>query len=158
MISTPDLCDQFGDRVQVAEPVFRHYGGQRQFAGPCQTIQCYEDNSRVAEQVAEAGRGRVLMVDGGASLRRSLLGDNLAGKAVANGWSGIVIYGCLRDVEAIAAMDLGVMALASIPRKTEKLGQGKVGVPLSFAGLRLQPGYWVYADETGLIAASTRLV
>ena len=156
-ISTPDLCDEYGDEVQVAEPLFRHYGAVKAFGGEVVTIKCFEDNSLVAESVASAGEGRVLVVDGGGSLRRSLLGDNLARKAVDNGWAGIVIYGALRDVEEIAPMTLGVMAMNSIPRKTEKRGEGQRDIALQFAGVSCKPGDWLYADETGVIIAPRSL-
>jgi len=157
-ISTPDLCDEYGEAVQVAEPIFKHYGGKRQFGGEVVTVKCFEDNSLVGEMVRSPGAGRVLVVDGGASPRRSLLGDQLVSHAVDNNWAGIVIYGYIRDVEEIELMSMGVMALGTIPRKTEKLGEGKVNVPLQFAGLRVEPGHYLYADGTGLIVADRSLV
>ena len=157
-ISTPDLCDDFGNEVQVLEPIFRHFGAARQFGGEIATIKCFEDNTLVGNAVKSAGNGRVLVVDGGGSLRRSLLGDNLASAAVANGWVGILIYGAIRDVEEIAPMKLGVMAIAPIPRKTEKRGEGQTDVELVFAGATFKPGDFLYADESGVIVAKKRLV
>lgn len=157
-LSTPDLCDEFGDDVRVLAPGFLHYGAVRQFGGEVVTVKCFEDNSRVAELVKTPGRGRVLVVDGEGSPRRSLLGDNLAAAAVTNGWRGIVINGYLRDVEEIAPMALGVMALGSIPRKTEKRGLGEVDVAVSFAGVTIQPGNYLYADGTGIIVADRALL
>jgi len=157
MISTPDLCDEHGDAVQVAAPVFRHYGAIVNFGGQVATIKCHEDNSLVAEAVKSPGKGRILVVDGGGSVRRSLLGDNLAAKAVENGWSGILIFGALRDVEEIAPMQLGVLALASIPRKTQKRGEGQTGVSLNFAGITINDGDYLYADLTGVIVSTVRL-
>lgn len=153
-ISTPDICDQYGDRVQVAEPLFRHYGKVTAFGGEAATVRCFEDNSRVAEMVRTAGEGKVLVVDGGGSRRRSLLGDNLALAAVENGWSGILVFGCVRDVEELADMSLGVLALGAIPRKTEKRNQGEVGVPVSFAGVTIEPGSFVYADLSGVVVTT----
>ena len=158
MISTPDLCDEFGDQVQVAEPVFKHYGGVHRFGGQIETVKCFEDNSKVAELVKTPGNGRVLVVDGGASPRRSLLGDNLARAAQQNGWSGIVIYGHIRDVEDIAEMDIGVMALGTIPRKTEKRDLGDVGVDVQFAGLAIKAGFYLYADASGVIISEQPLL
>ncbi|MGK0499053.1 MAG: regulator of ribonuclease activity A [Oceanicoccus sp.] len=157
-ISTPDLCDEFGDQVQVADPVFKHYGALRRFGGQVVTVKCFEDNSKVSELVKTAGQGRVLVVDGGASKRRSLLGDNLARAAQQNGWSGIVIYGSIRDVEDIADMAIGVMALGCIPRKTEKRSLGDVEVKLHIAGLRIKPGDYLYADGSGVIIAARALI
>ena len=120
IVSTPDLSDQFDQQVEIVEPLFTHYGSKKQGFGEITTISCFEDNSLVGEQVKLPGHGGVLVVDGGASLRYSLLGDQLAAAAIDNGWSAILINGCLRDVEIIAPMPLVVMALASIPRKTIK--------------------------------------
>ena len=155
--TTPDLCDRFPD-VQVAEPVFRGYGRNIAFAGQAVTVKCFEDNSRVRELAATPGEGRVLVVDGGGSLRRALLGDQIAANAVKHGWSGFLIFGCVRDVDALAALPLGVRALASHPMKTEKRGLGEVNVPVVFAGLSITPGDWIYADANGVIAANTRLL
>lgn len=157
-ISTPDLCDEHGDAVEVLDPLFKHYGGHRQFGGQVTTVKCFEDNSKVAELVKTPGNGQVLVVDGGGSPRRSLLGDNLAAAAVKNGWSGVVIFGYLRDVEEIEPMPLGVMALGSIPRKTEKRDLGDVNVPVTFAGVTIVPGDYLYADGTGIIVAKHALV
>lgn len=155
--TTPDLCDQHPE-VLVAEPVFRSYGGRVAFAGPAATVKCFEDNSRVRELAATPGQGRVMVVDGGGSLRRALLGDQIAAHAVKNGWSGFLVFGCVRDVDALAALPLGVQALASHPMKTEKRGLGEVDVPVAFAGLSLAPGDWIYADANGVIAAKTPLL
>lgn len=155
--TTPDLCDEYPE-VAVADPVFRDYGGASAFCGRIVTIDCFEDNSRVRDLVATDGRGKVLVVQGGGSLRRSLLGDMLAERAVANGWSGLLINGCVRDVEALAKLPLGVKALAACPVKTEKLGKGEVNVAVSFAGLGFQPGQWLYADGNGVIVADRDLL
>jgi regulator of ribonuclease activity A len=155
--TTPDLCDQCPD-VQVAEPVFRSYGGNVAFAGQAMTVKCVDDNSRVRELAATPGEGRVIVVDGGGSLRRALLGDQIAANAVKNGWSGFLIFGCVRDVDALAALPLGVQALASHPMKTDKRGLGEVGVPLAFAGLSITPGDWIYADANGVIVAKAPLL
>ncbi|CAN7423964.1 ribonuclease E activity regulator RraA [Pseudoxanthomonas sp. LjRoot143] len=154
--TTPDLCDQFPD-VQVAEPVFRNFGGQVRFAGPAVTVKCLNDNSRVRELAMTPGEGRVIVVDGGGSLRRALLGDLIAGNAVKNGWSGLVIFGCVRDVEVLATLPLGVQALASHPMKTDRRDLGEVDVPVSFAGVSVTPGDWIYADANGVLIAHARL-
>lgn len=155
--TTPDLCDANPDEVRVADPIFRSYGGRDFFCGQIVTVKCFEDNSKVKELVATSGKGKVMVVDGGGSLRRALLGDQLAGQAVANGWEGILINGCLRDVQIIATLDLGVQALASHPMKTEKRGIGDVDVAVSFAGLTFLPGEWLYADANGILVSSSAL-
>lgn len=155
--TTPDLCDIHAE-VAVAEPLFRDYGGKAAFCGRVVTLNCYEDNSRVRDLVATDGRGKVLVVQGGGSLRRSLLGDMLAERAVANGWNGFLINGCVRDVEALAKLPLGVKALAACPLKTEKLGKGEVEVEVRFAGIVFRPGQWLYADGNGVIVADRDLL
>ena len=157
-VSTPDLCDEYGDKVAVLEPVFHHYGGIRCFGGQVETIKCFEDNSKVAETVSTPGQGKVLVVDGGGVLRRSLLGDQLAAKAIENGWVGVVVYGAIRDVEDIATMKLGVVALGTTPRKTEKRGEGQIGVSLVLAGVTINCGDYLYADATGLITSRQNLL
>ena len=157
-ISTPDLCDEHGDAVQVVDPIFKHYGLVRRFGGEVVTVKCFEDNSKVRELVGSEGKGRILVVDGGGSPRRSLLGDMLVSDAVKNGWSGIVIYGHIRDVEVIAEMDMGVMAIGTIPRKTEKRGEGQVDIPLRFAGVTVNPGDYLYADGTGIVISAKALI
>ena len=155
--TTPDLCDQFPD-VQVAEPVFRSFGGQARFAGPAVTVHCLNDNSRVRELAATPGEGRVIVVDGGGSLRRALLGDMIAANAVKHGWAGFLIFGCVRDVEILSTLPLGVLALAAHPMKTDRRDLGEVDVPVAFAGVSVAPGDWIYADANGVLVAKARLL
>ena len=154
--ATTDLCDAH-PAVQVAEPVFRHFGGRRRFAGRVATVLCLEDNSKVREAVGEPGAGRVLVVDGGASLQCALLGDLLGAQAVANGWSGVVVNGCIRDSRRLGELELGVMALATHPRRSEKRGHGERDVPVRFGGVTFHPGDYLHADEDGLIVSGTAL-
>lgn len=156
-LATADLFDEHADRLQVASAGFRDFGGRIRFHGEIATIKAYEDNSRVREAVGSPGKGRVLVVDGGASLQRAMLGDMLAQKAVDNGWSGIVINGCIRDSAAIASMALGVKALGTVPAKTQKQGEGLAGVVVRFAGVVFTPGHWLCADEDGIVVASQPL-
>lgn len=156
-LSTCDLCDRYPDLVRVADPLFRDFGGRHAFGGRIVTIKCHEDNSLVRDLVAEPGQGCVLVVDGGGSLRRSLLGDQLAARAVESGWEGIVVFGAVRDVEAIAHMNIGVKALAAIPLKTDKRGIGDRDVAVRFAGVNFVPGEYLYADANGIIVAAQAL-
>jgi regulator of ribonuclease activity A len=156
-ISTPDLCDAHPELVRVCEPMFINFGGREAFAGEIVTIKCHEDNSLVKENAGKPGKGKVMVVDGGGSLRRALLGDMIAEQAVKNGWEGLVIYGCVRDVDALAELDLGVQAIAAIPLKTEKRGIGDLNVPVTFAGVCFKPGEYVYADNNGIVVSSRLL-
>ncbi|MDI6749139.1 MAG: ribonuclease E activity regulator RraA [Rhodocyclaceae bacterium] len=156
--ATSDLCDAHEGQVRVAAPIFRSFGGRTAFHGPIATLKLFEDNGLVRQMLATPGEGRVLVIDGGGSLRCALLGDQLAQLAVDNGWSGVVVWGCIRDSAAIARMDLGVLALATHPRKTEKKNLGERDVPVSFAGIDFRPGEWLYADADGLIVAAKRLL
>jgi regulator of ribonuclease activity A len=155
---TADLCDRFAAELQIPEPVFRSFGGRRSFSGPASTVKCFEDNSRVKEAVAERGQGRVLVVDGGGSRRCALLGDMLGKQAADNGWSGVVIHGCVRDSADMAEFDLGVLALAAMPVRSEKKGEGQRDVFIDIAGARIHPGDFVYVDEDGLVVARRALV
>ncbi|MGB5352955.1 MAG: ribonuclease E activity regulator RraA [Woeseia sp.] len=155
--SVCDLCDEHEADIDVAEPIFHNYGGRSVFGGEIVTIKCHEDNSLVKEWVAKPGAGKVLVVDGGGSVRRSLLGDQLAAKAAANGWAGLVINGALRDVEVLATIDIGIKALNAIPLKTEKRGIGEQGGPVRFAGIPFRPGSFVYGDLNGLIVSERQL-
>jgi regulator of ribonuclease activity A len=154
---TTDLCDAHEDKVRVAAPIFRSFGGKPAFHGQIATLKLFEDNGLVRQTLDTPGNGRVLVVDGGGSLRRALLGDQLAALAVKNGWAGLVIWGCIRDSKAIGAMDLGVFALGTIPLKTLKKNLGDAELPVSFAGIEFNPGEWLYADEDGLIVSATPL-
>lgn len=153
----PELCDQFPELVNVVEPMFANYGGRDIFGGEIVTIKAYEDNSLVREQVAQPGQGKVLVVDGGASMRRAMLGDMLAEKAVKNGWEGIIIYGCIRDCAVIGTLDIGVQALGTHPMKTEKRGLGDLNVDLTFGGVTFRPGEYVYADDNGVLVSPQKL-
>jgi regulator of ribonuclease activity A len=155
--SVPDICDDFPDLVQVFDPLFSDFGKIGKFSGEVVTIKCFEDNSLVRERVGTAGHGRVIVVDGGGSLRCALLGDLLAGKAADNGWSGLVINGCVRDVEILETITLGIRALNRHPMKTDKRGEGQVDLPVSFAGCRIRPGQFLYADANGIIVAEKDL-
>jgi len=156
-MSTCDLCDRFEDRVRVLDLPLRDYGGRIAFAGRVSTVKALEDNSLVREAVAEPGEGRVLVIDGGGSLRRAMLGDMLAEKAAANGWNGVLVHGAIRDSVALARLDLGVKALGTCPLKTDKRGQGLRDVPVRFGGVEIRPGDWLAADEDGVILADAPL-
>ncbi|WP_024673682.1 ribonuclease E activity regulator RraA [Pseudomonas syringae] len=154
---TPDLCDAYPEQVQVVEPMFSNFGGRDSFGGQVVTLKCFEDNSLVKEQVELDGKGKVLVVDGGGSLRCALLGDMLAEKAAHNGWEGLVIYGCVRDVDMLAQTDLGVQALASYPKRSEKRGVGQLDLPVTFGGVTFRPGEYLYADNNGVIISPSPL-
>lgn len=150
-MKTADLCDAQDADARVLDLPLRDFGGRIEFAGPVSTIRALEDNSRVREAVAEPGAGRVLVIDGGGSTRRSMLGDNLAAMAAKNGWAGVVVHGVIRDIQAIGQLPLGVKALGTCPRKTDKLDQGLRDVALQFGGVVIVPGEWLYADEDGVV-------
>lgn len=157
-IHTADLCDEHGDRVSVATPMFRSFGGRRAFGGPIRTLKLFEDNSLVRKALASPGNGHVLVIDGGGSLRCALVGDQLAELGVANGWAGVLVYGCIRDARAIGGMDIGVFALSTHPCKTVKRDIGDADVPVHFGGVTFTPGQFVYADEDGVIVSPTALL
>jgi regulator of ribonuclease activity A len=155
--TTPDLCDAFSERLRIAEPLFRDFGGEPKFSGSAETIKCFEDNSRIAETVATEGRGRVLVIDAGGSVRCGMFGDNLASKAIENGWAGIILWGCIRDAEVIARLPLGVKALGVHPLKSVKQGAGAMACDLHFAGIDWHPGNMIYADLNGIVVSESAL-
>ncbi|MGF1546262.1 MAG: ribonuclease E activity regulator RraA [Thiotrichales bacterium] len=157
-LKTADLCDTHSDHLQIASPGLHDYGGKPRFYGRVVTLKVFEDNSLVRELLARDGRDQVLVIDGGGSLRCALLGDLLAAKAVKNGWSGIIVNGCIRDSADIAAMPLGVKALATHPLKSVKKGVGDIDLPVTFAGVTFHPGDYVYADEDGVIVSAAPLL
>jgi len=156
-MKTCDLCDLHDAQVRVLELALQDFGGRIAFNGMVSTVRAYEDNSRVREAVEEAGQGRVLVIDGDGSMRRAMIGDLLAAKAAENGWAGVVVFGAIRDSDAIATIALGVKALGTCPRKTDRLGEGERDVELEFGGVRIRPGDWLCADEDGVVIADTDL-
>jgi len=154
-IPTCDLCDAHKNdsdgAFRVLPSVFRDFGQRRRFAGAVSTVKCFEDNSLVKAAVESPGQGRVLVVDGGGSLRRALVGGNLAAAAARNGWAGLVVDGCVRDVAELAACDVGIRALASMPLPTEKRNEGQRDVPVQVQGVWVRPGDWLVADEDGIV-------
>ncbi len=150
---TADLCDAHPDMVEVVEPLFNNLGGRLSFGGQVVTIKCFEDNSLVKEEVEKPGKGKVMVVDAGGSFRCAMLGDMLAGKAVQNGWEGIIMYGCIRDVDIINELDIGVQALGTHPKKSEKRGVGEYQIPVAFGGVTFVPGDYIYADNDGIIVS-----
>lgn len=156
--STCDLCDahkgRYGDSddgFRVLPPVFRDFGGVAKFCGPVFTARCYDDNSSVKAAVESPGDGRVLVVDGAGSVRRALLGGNLAAAAAKNGWAGIVIDGAVRDATELAACQVGIRALALIPMPTDRRAAGQTELPVRIQGVWVRPGDWLYADADGIV-------
>lgn len=153
--STCDFCDRHksdgSGRFRVLPGVYRSYGGVARFAGLLATVKCFEDNSLVKAAVESAGQGRVLVVDGAGSLRRALLGGNLAAAAARNGWAGLLIEGCVRDLAELAAAPLGILALGHVPMPTERRQQGQADVAVQLQGVWLRPGDWLYADADGVV-------
>lgn len=159
---TPDLCDQFeadlGKGLRVVAPMFQRYGGRSSFSGEIVTLKIFEDNSLVREAFVENGKGKVLVIDGGGSLRCALVGDQLAILAQKNGWEGAIVYGCIRDSADINAIDIGVRALNTHPQKSIKKGVGDRSINVTFGGVTFVPGEFVYADEDGVIVSDKALV
>jgi regulator of ribonuclease activity A len=156
MIATADLLDRNGDRAAVCELELRQFGGVAAFSGEIATVRCHEDNVLVKQRVGEAGSGRVLVIDGGGSRRVALLGDMLAGLARDNGWSGLVIHGCVRDIAALRELEIGIKALGSNPRRSAKEATGELDVPVTFGGVTFEPGATLYSDDDGVVVLDAR--
>lgn len=160
--STCDFCDAHKndetDAFRWLTPSFQSFGGRDVFSGPVSTVQCYEDNTPVKAAVESAGDGRVLVVDGGGSMRRALMGGNLAGAAARNGWAGVVVYGCVRDAAELRACSLGIRALALVPMPTQRRSTGLRDVAVQIQGVWVRPGDWLYADADGMVISSAPLL
>ena len=154
-VPTCDLCDTHKNdssgAFRVLPPVFRDFGGRVAFAGPVTTVKCFEDNTSVKAAVESPGHGRVLVVDGAGSLRRALLGGNLGAAAARNGWAGLVIDGCVRDVAELAACDVGIRALAAMPLPTDRRAPGLIALPVLIQGVWVRPGDRLVADADGIV-------
>jgi regulator of ribonuclease activity A len=167
--ATCDFCDiykgDFTGDFRVLPPVFRDFGRLKKFCGPVETVKCFEDNTLVKAAVDSQGWidtphgrvGKVLVVDGGASQRRALLGGNLGAAAARNGWAGLVIDGCVRDTRELVTQEVGIRALAPMPLPTEKRKEGQSNVPVQVQGVWVRPGDWLYADEDGMVVSSKAL-
>lgn len=160
--ATCDLCDAHEndppESFRVLPPVFKDFGGKARFAGEVATVRCLEDNSRVREAVNSPGQGKVLVVEGGGSIRRALVGGNLADAAAKNGWAGIVVDGAVRDIAELRAAGVGIRALALMPMRSTKRGEGQTGLPIVVQGVAVKPGNWLYADEDGIVISDKKLI
>lgn len=155
---TADLCDEHSDELQIVEPGLIDFGGSPVFSGPISTVKCYEDNSKVRQQLSEPGEGRVLVVDAGGSQRCAMLGDILTDLGVKNDWAGVIMYGLIRDSHDISKMPIGVKALGTFPLKSEKKNIGDIDIPVCFMGVTFLPGDYLYADHDGIIVSETKLL
>ncbi|MGY5451071.1 ribonuclease E activity regulator RraA [Agarivorans sp. MS3-6] len=150
--NTSELCDLYADTVDVVEPMFASFGGRNSFGGEITTVKCFEHAGVISQVVQESGTGRVLLIDGGGSLRRALVDINIAETAAENEWDGIIVYGCVRDVDALEDLDIGIQALASIPVGADVNEEiGDVNIPVNFGGVTFLPEDHIYADTTGVI-------
>ncbi|CAH8195042.1 ribonuclease E inhibitor protein A [Vibrio aestuarianus] len=155
--NTSALCDIYLDQVDVVEPMFSNFGGSASFAGQLTTIKCFEDNGLIREVLEQDGLDRVLLIDGGGSLRRALIDAELAALAEENEWEGIVVYGCVREVDELEDMSIGIQALASIPVGASAQGIGEVDVAVNFGSVTFLPEDYLYADNTGIILSQEPL-
>lgn len=155
--ATTDLCDDHPDEARVVDPILRGFGGVAAFSGPIATVKAHEDNPLVREALGQPGNGRVLVIDGGGSLRCAMLGGQLAEMAVKNGWAGIVVNGCVRDTAELRRTAVGVKALATHPRKSGKKGEGSRDVAVTFGGMTFRPGEYLYADDDGVVVSARSL-
>ena len=150
-VPTADLVDRYGPELRVCDTQFRQFGGRRSFAGAVRTVSCHEDNRLLRDLLHTAGSGNVLVVDGAGSLRTALVGDLIAGAALANGWAGLALHGAVRDSAALSRLDFGIKALGANPRTSAKTGAGAVDVPVTFGGVTFHPGDILHADDDGIV-------
>ena len=160
--STCDLCDTHEDMIasgtlQPLPPLFRYFGKRNSFAGPARTLKVFEDNALVRSTLETPGEGKVLMVDGGASLRSALVGGNLGALAEKNGWAGIIVYGAVRDTVELGACDVGILGMATIPRRSARKGVGDKDIAVNIGGVIVHPGDMIYADVDGVLVSKEKL-
>jgi regulator of ribonuclease activity A len=158
MFKTTDLYDKHLEDLQVAAPIFQDFGGRISFSGQIVTLKALEDNTCLKAAFETDGTGKVLVVDSAGSLHCAMMGDVMAALGASNGWEGVIIHGCIRDSADVARVDIGVKALATIPRKTIKRNQGVMDIPLRFADVVFHPGAYVYADEDGIVISEKSVV
>lgn len=155
--NTSELCDIYLEQVDVLEPMMSTYGGRSSFGGQISTVKCFEDNGLIRQLAEQDGKGRVLLIDGGGSLRRALIDAEIANTAAENNWEGIVVYGSVRDVDALDEINIGIQALASIPVGAESQAIGDIDMPVNFGGVTFLPDDHLYADTTGIILSQEAL-
>lgn len=155
-MTTPDLSDKY-PQVDFLNLQFTNYGRKGFFSGKIETVICPDDNSKVKQILGEEGDGKILIVDGQGSTRVALMGDMIAGSAEKNNWQAVIINGCVRDVEALSNFKLGIFALGSVPKKSEKKDRGEIGINIEFGGISIESGNWAYADESGILISKEQL-
>ena len=154
---TADLVDAHESILRCCDVQFRQFGGALRFGGPLRTVKSFEDNTLIKQALSEPGNGAVLVVDGGGSVRCSLLGDYLAGLGLKNGWVGMVVWGAVRDTVALGKLSFGLKALGSNPLRSTKTGSGQRDIPVAFGGILFRPNDWLYSDEDGIVVSERRL-
>ena len=149
--ATADLVDEIGPEVRSCDVQFRQFGGRRRFAGPISTVRCFEDNALLKAVLSEPGGGRLLVIDGAASVHTALVGDVIAELGRANGWAGLIINGAVRDAATLVTLDIGIKALGTNPRTSTKTGAGERDVVVSFGGVDFAPGDIAFSDDDGIV-------
>jgi regulator of ribonuclease activity A len=153
--ATADLVDDLGEDARSCDTQFRQFGGRAMFAGPISTVRCFQDNALVKSVLSEPGSGGVLVIDGNGSVHTALVGDVIAGLGQTNGWAGIIVNGAVRDAAVLRAIDIGIKALGTNPRKSTKTGDGERDVVVELGGIRFVPGEIAYSDDDGIVVTPT---
>ena len=151
---TADLVDDIGPDVRSCDVQFRQFGARTQFAGPITTVRCFQDNALLKSVLSSPGDGGVLVIDGSGSLHTALVGDLIAELGRSNGWAGVIVNGAVRDAAALRDIELGIKALGTNPRKSEKTGAGERDVTLSLGGVEFVPGDIAYSDDDGIVVVA----
>lgn len=157
MKNTSELCDLYPEEVSVVDPIFSNFGGRHSFCGQIMTVKCFESNGLLHELLSEDGANRVLLIDGGGSVRRALIDTTLAELAIENNWEGIIVYGSVRQVDDLAELNLGIQAISATPVRATSDSIGEIGVGVNFGGVTFYPDDYIYADNTGIILSENDL-
>ena len=156
---TSDLCDAYGDDVEVCCMPFQSFGRAKSASGFIKTLRIFEDAALLKRVLQEPGANRILVVDAGGSMRAAVLGDHMANIAIQNGWIGLIIHGAIRDAEELASLHIGILALGAAPRRGSKTSEGEIDGFVEFGGVRFSPGDFVCFDPDGVVmmnAVSTK--
>ena len=157
MISLPDLSDQHSDQIQIGKLELKSFGGMHSISGEIYTVSCSDDNSVVKDILSSKGKNKVLVIDASGVTHASMIGDQIAASAVKNNWVGIVVNGCIRDVEELKTLPIGIFARGVVAQKTNKKNHGFEDVLISFGSVVMTSGKWIYIDQNGWLVADNKL-
>ncbi|WP_395402703.1 RraA family protein [Pseudoduganella sp. UC29_106] len=109
------------------------------------------DNLMIHAAMAIAKPGDVLVIDGKGDESSALMGEIMVSQCMASGIAGVIIYGAVRDTEAIRALGFPMYAIGANPNGPTKLVPGRLNWPISVGGVTVQAGDLIVADGDGVV-------